>query len=366
MPRQIFPDGVSESGSGFVASTSYVTPPDNTTEYPVKVAYLILISGIPATIQLLLCGLVLKIFYQSSSTRVVSALPVIHLVFSDFVRSIVDFLIISLHGLRRTTEPSPTEFLFCDIVSYMERVHFAWSHWAVVIVAHSRADTIANVLLPNFTKRQFWGFAIASWLIAIVTALPPLVGWSPTGYRKLYNNTYMCGLGAERKGLSQALYMPLFYVVNFVVPLVLVILCFLRILRVTILYQRLRNRPSNRVQKNVIMLSTRLHQDDRDQMARNRVKDILRSKTFRYIAIIVITNLVLLAPYVGMIIYTHVCLDLGFGRGTKRCLPGFAFMVAAALRTLGFNINAFLYVFWIRRIQQSILVLLCCRRKAER
>ena len=44
---------------------------------------------------------------------------------------------------------------------------------------------------------------------------------------------YTCLVGADSKGLPHAIYMPVFYLINFVIPSSLVILCFFRVFQMT-------------------------------------------------------------------------------------------------------------------------------------
>ena len=351
-----------ESGSGYNAYFINDTPSVNATVPSSNLGKNFLVV-IPATVQLLLCGIALKVLYQVPSVRTASMLPVIHLVTSDFVRAIVGFLGIPVMGVQRTATPSTADTLLCVAFHFINNAQFAWSNWAIAIVAYSRADVIANVLTPTFTKRKFWGFAVASWLIVIITSLPPLVGWSPFGFQRRVNS-YVCAIAADREGLLHALYMPLFYVVNFFVPSVLVVLCFSRVLRVAIRYVRAHN-PSSSMQTNIVMLSAgdlapSYFQQHREQTAKTQIKDILRSKAFRYMVTVVMTNLFLFAPFVGVKSYSSMCIGLGLRRG--RCVPETVLTVVTVLHTLNYNINAFLYVFWIRTVQQSARTLFCCGR----
>ena len=357
-----------ESGSGNIACFSNNTPSSNIT-VPLSLTVLGIVVVIPSTVQLLLCGVVLKVFYQVPSLRTVSSLPVIHLVTSDFVRAFVGFLAVSVYGEQRSATPSTSETLLCKAFQFINNAQFAWSNWAVAIVAYSRADVIVNVLNLKFTKRTFWYFAITSWLVSIVTSLPPLVGWSSFGFRKdVDSHIYSCGIGVGRKGLLHALYMPLFYAVNYFIPSVLVVLCFSRVLKVTIRYIRVHNSPNN-MQTNIVLLPVddsspsylQLAQQQREQTARNQIRDILRSKAFRYIVAVVMTNLLLFAPFVGVKIYAYVCSELW--SESKLCVRESLMSGLAVLHTLNYNINAFLYVFWIRTVQRSAVNLFCCRRR---
>ena len=357
-----------ESGSGNIAHFSNDTPSVNATGSSSVAITSILVGVIPSIVQLLLCGIVLRVFYQVPSLRKVSNLPVIHLVTSDFVRATVGFLAVSVYGVQ-TSKPSTFDTLLCQTFQVINNAQFAWSNWAIAIVAYSRADVIVNVLAPTFTKRKFWCFAIASWLVSVITSLPPLVGWSSFGLRRETSSyIYTCGIGADQKGLLHALYLPLFFAVNYFVPSVLVALCFSRVLQVTIRYIRAHN-SSNNMQANIVMLPAddsspshlQLEQQRRERAARNQIKDILYSKAFRYIVALVMTNLLLVAPYVGVKIYDHVCSELWLERET--CAHSSVFTVVALLYMLNFNINALLYVFWIKTIQQSTVNLFCCRRR---
>ena len=149
----------------------------------------------------------------------------------------------------------------------------------IVMASYSCSDVIFNVLSPTFSKKRFWTWSVIIWIESIVTTLPPFVGWSSYGYVVSANQkTYTCGRGAGGNGLWHALYLPFFYFINFVLPALLVILCFSRIVR-TVQRQRILSHR----QSNVVMLAnvpSSSAQTSNQPSTANQAKAIVRSKAF--------------------------------------------------------------------------------------
>ena len=353
-----------ESGSGHIPNRT-ASLDTNTTDpsafQPVVLAI------IPTVIQFLLCCIVLRVFYLVPSLRTVSNLPIINLIASDILRSVTTFIALSVYADPLTTSPSTGDLALCEAFHYINHAQFAWSSWAIAIISYSRSDVILNALTPKFNKRKFWIFAVTTWSVSLLTALPPLVGWSSFGFKKRENSSFRrCLVGVAGKGLAHAVYVPLFFVVNFLVPFALVIVCMFRVVRVTKHYSRAHSSPSGRRHLNVVVMPTNdylqtgkhLKREKYTRTVRKRIKETIKSKAFRYVVIIITSTLLLLAPYVIVRSYDAACLEMG----SDKCIPDIGYEVTTMLFVVSFNVNAFLYVFWIRTFQKATIAL-CCRQK---
>ena len=191
-----------QSGAGEIPDWSNQTSFANTTE--TSAFEPIMLLTIPSTVQLILCSIVLKAFYQEPSLRTVTNFPIINLVASDFVRAVIGFLHVPVFGVPQTTKPSTADHSLCAAFYFTNNVQFAWSSWAIVIVAYSRSDVIVNTLSPKFSKRKFCVCTVSSWLISLLSALPPLLGWSSYGLKE--EDSYECTTGSDGKGLLHAIH----------------------------------------------------------------------------------------------------------------------------------------------------------------
>ena len=330
---------------------------DNTTYN--KFIIVNVIAAIPSAFQLLLCGIVLTVFFKQPSLRTVSNLPVINLVVSDVVRASLSFLTIPLFAFVRTETPSTADTVLCLAFQCISNFQFAWSSWALAIIAYTRSDLIVNVLAPKFNKRRFWGLATVSWFVALLTSLLPFMGWSSVGFIRR-NHVFFCRFGQDGGGLLHALYVPFFYFLNFIVPSVLIVICFARIVGVARRHMRSRNNSQSSMQNIVVLTSTDVSEsfDNGRHTIVNRINDTIKSKSFRYIVIIVLSNLLLLSPYVFLTSYDSVC----NGLGAKQCARAgdICIKTSALLFMLNFNVNAILYIFWIRTFQVAAIAMICC------
>lgn len=222
------------------------------------------------------------------SLRTVPNLPVVNLVASDFVRAILGILSIPVFAVSRKVPPSTADNDLCVAYRYINSVQIAWSSWAIAIIAYSRSDVIVNVLAPKFSKRKFWIFTVLSWIG--LTSMMPFVGWGSYGFN-WDGGEYLCHTGHTGEGLLHALYLPLFYAVNILIPNVLVILCFSRVIRVVRRRHVTTWKSRIGIQANVVFLSNikpsssdrtdeEQQQQHRWREAASKTKDILRSKAF--------------------------------------------------------------------------------------
>ncbi|XP_062522045.1 rhodopsin-like [Corticium candelabrum] len=327
---------------------------------------LFVLVRISSAIQLVLCGLVLNVLYRLPHVRKIINYPIINLVGSDILRAVLTFLAIPLHFMRHG-HPSIGEQIYCELFRYANNVQLSWSCWALVIVAYSRYDSVANIFNQKFNKRRFWTLTVTSWIVSLLTSLPPIIGWSSYDMRKM-KNMYRCSTGSSGKDLASATFLPFFYFVNYVVPSIFVLIIFSFIARITIKRQiKGQTSSSNKKDNKVIVLSGFSHpslpsaEQERQRDSAAHLKNIVRSRSFLYIVLIVVTNIFLLAPYVVTTSYDAVSRDLGL----YKKIPYVVMEITTVLFVANFVANSLLYIFWIRTFQHATAVL-CCRRKEER
>jgi hypothetical protein len=147
------------------------------------------------------------------------------------------------------------------------------SNWATAIIAYSRSDIIVNAMTPNFTKKKFWTLAIVTWLLSLITSLPPLVGWSSTGFAKS-GQLFSCRHGVGGKGLIHALYYPIFHLVNYILPVVLTTAFLTRIIVVA----RKHWRPEG---SNVVFLTDSGGRQLEKETTSQQIRRTIKSKAFR-------------------------------------------------------------------------------------
>ena len=348
-----------ENGSSvLINSTSLVNITGKST-----VNSLFVLVIISSAIQLVLCALVLNVLYRLPRARTVIHYPIINLVGSDILRAVLTFIAIPLYFMRHD-HPSIGERVYCKFFRYANNVQLSWSCWAIVIVAYSRYDNVANVFDHKFNKRRFWTLTVTSWIVSLLTSLPPIIGWSSYDIRKM-KNMYRCTTGSSgmKKDLASATFLPFFYFVNYVVPSILVLILFSCIARIAIKRQIKRPTCSNEI----VVLSGFSHlsvpstEQERQRDLASHLKTIILSRPFLYIVLIVVTNIFLLAPYVVTTSYDVVSRDLG----QPKKIPYVGMEITTVLFMVNFNANSLLYIFWIRTFQDTT-ALLCCRRKEER
>jgi hypothetical protein len=300
------------------------------------------------TTQLILCLIALLVFYRMPNLRSLLNLPVINPIASDFLRAIVGAFSIEIYSQQAQATAGTTRNAMCSAFHYANLVQIAWSNWALVIIAYSRYDSVNNHSSPKFTKTTLFRLAITSWLAALFTALPPLLGWSSFGLKKV-DKIYSCKKSPQGKGLVHATYIPIFYLVNYLVPAVMVLLFLSRIF--VIYRQYARSRESSNSSNTIIISSFQTERQPATVLS--QIKETVRSKAFLYMVIIAMSNLILVAPYVFAQSYTSVRAELGLDEGISKTV----FRLTALSFQLNFVVNAILYVFWIRTFRQAAIAL---------
>ncbi len=321
-----------------------------------------LLYRIPAVSQLVLCGIVLYAFYRLPTVRKVINYPIIGLVASDILRAVLTLLSIPL-GFMQYGNPSNGEQIYCKFFRYVNNIQLSWSSWALVIITYSRYDAVANVFDQKFNKRRFWTLTVTSWIVSVLTSLPPIIGWSSYNLMKM-KDVSICTTGSNGKDLASATFLPFFYFVNYVVPSILVLILLSCIARIAIKQKRQRQPSSSNTDNRIVELPGFFHpssssskQNKQDSTA--HFKKIIMSRVFLYVVLIVATNIFFLAPYVGMTSFDTV--SRGLGRRKK--IPYFVMQINTILFMVNYNVNCLLYIFWIKSFQHAIAALCCCRKK---
>ena len=254
--------------------------------------------------------------------------------------------------------------MYCKFCRYVNNVQLSWSCWSLVIIAYSRYDSVANVFDHKFNKRRFWTLTVTSWIVSLLTSLPPIIGWSSYNIWKK-KNLYLCTTGSSgmKKDLASGTFLQFFYFVNYVVPSILVFILFSCIARIAIKSQIKSETSLSNTDDNMVVLSGFSHpslpstEQERHRVSPAHFKKIIQSKSFLYIVLIVLTNIFLLAPYVVTKTYNTVSRDLRL----HKKIPYAVMEITTVLFAVNFNVNSLLCIFWIKSFQHATAAL-CCRR----
>ena len=105
--------------------------------------FLPVMASLPANVQLVLCGLVLNVFYRLPGVRKTINYSIANLVTSDILRAILTYFITAFYFMRRD-HVSIGEEIYCVSIRYANNVQLSWSSWALVIIAYSRYTTASQ------------------------------------------------------------------------------------------------------------------------------------------------------------------------------------------------------------------------------
>ena len=173
-------------------------------------------------------------------------------------------------------------------------------------------------------------------------------------------NTYTCCIGVDGNWLLHALYLPFFYFINFILPSFVVILYFCRFVRTVQHQNRISNRQSNLVMLDNFSSQSSSIQTSKQPSTASQVRGVVRSKSFIYLVIIIISKVVLSLPFVCVQSYSAVISEL---RLRHKQVSRVALEVVSLLFTANFNANSLLYIFWIKTFQHAIAAMIPCRQR---
>ena len=213
---------------------------------------------------------------------------------------------------------------------------YAASFWLVAAIAYSRYDVVARPMNPRLTRRGVWGIVLGVVAIAATFATLPLVGWNRYVLRRLPNGNYRCTGSDRNAGLLDRAFVPVYFGINSLIPIIIIVVFLVKIVPIA-------------VRSDAWKASRRRRQNDSDI----NISHVLKSKSFRYVLAIVVTNVVFSAPYVSVRITRYLF---------KVKMRNYATSVCKVLLSVNYVLNSVLYIFWARTFQEKLSNVFCLRR----
>ncbi|XP_065845523.1 rhodopsin-like [Oscarella lobularis] len=238
----------------------------------------------------------------------------------------------------------------CQIYQWVHAFQYAASFWLMATLAYSRYDVVARPINPRLTMRRMWGLIVAVTAISATFATLPLVGWNRYWLRKLKNGNYRCSGTDSNAELSQRAYVPVYFGINSLVPIIIIAIFLAGIVPIATRSEKWKKRRNDTIR--------RRQGDDADAGADDvaNPRDVIASKAFRYVVFIVLTNVVLSAPFVSIKVAREFS-------GKK--IGDYAIPVCKVLLSVNNIANSVLYVFWARTFQDSLTSVLCFWKRAS-
>ena len=291
----------------------------------------------PGIVETVLCTVVLV---TATTKRTIREIPPNLLVLvsaaCDLIRGIHTCLSPILYK-ESGVEPTQLNEIACKIYQWAHMFQYAASFWLVAAIAYSRYDVVARPMNPRLTRRGVWGIVLGVVAIASTFASLPLVGWNRYALRRLSNGNYRCA-GANRNGDAfDRAFVPVYFGINSLIPIIIVVAFLVKILPIAVRSDAWKESRRRR----------------RENDSNVTVSHFVKSKSFRYVLAIVVTNVVLSTPYVAVKILRD-CFEIKVNY--------YATAVCKLLLSVNYVLNSVLYVFWARTFQEKLSNVFCLRR----
>ena len=335
---------------------------------------LVIATVVPASIEAILCFLVIYAAFRVKAYRSSLNFLVVNAAAADLLRGIHGVVAPSLfYDLLEYTDVNQR---LCVCYMWIHIMQYCWSMWSIALIAFSRYDAVCRPFHRVLTLKGAVFAVCVVLLEAILFACLPLMGWNSYGLLPLRPNSpkYRCSVSDNSLSVGHKAFLPVFYVVNYLLPLIVIVICYGRIIPIALRHKRQQaivNSPSlvftsqsspPTKAKSGHSLPGAMFSAARCELKKTRIVsnpnsdrmgalDVIKSKVFCYMTIIVLSNVVFTTPFaVAEVLRFLDIVDVNI----------LLFPVFKLIFTLNFVINSCFYVLWVRDFRNGLLNTLGC------
>ncbi|XP_065845447.1 rhodopsin-like [Oscarella lobularis] len=270
---------------------------------------------------------------------------------ADFLRAVHGFGLLFLYWWPFRGDVSSGDERFCVTFAWLHYFQYTISAWIMALIAFSRYDLIAHPLHKTLTIRRTLSIVVAIVIEATIFASLPLMGWNQYFLTRTptVDVQWFCVFADASLNKSHRSFVLVQYILNYLVPYILVIIFYALIVPVALKFRK-RNR------RRLSVGNIQQNEQRRTSSRKQTVGDLVKTKPFIYITIIIANNIILTSPYI-----IFACLRNFF----KVKVEVYATFPLALIFNLSFAVNSILYCMWIRTIKERIAIYFCfkfCRR----
>lgn len=315
---------------------------------------------VPSCIVLVVCSVVVFIMLRVHEMRTATNLLFLNAATGDWLRGILGIAATVLY--IRPIQYNETNEIICTI---FYAVHFSQgfvSFWSIAALTYDRYDLLMRPLNRSIGGKQIAFILTFIWISAAAFALLPLIGWSQYRLFQLPHDPTkaLCLVTRPETNAFDESYMSVYDICAYVVPVILIIVCYGKIVLMVRRQNQKQTAPGATV-ANIIIENTRAianaavggieisasrRQTGLGSIAAEEHHDtpqsFVRSKVFKTVTAVVCTNLLLTLPWVLLLeLETHEIIVIKtFPNPLKASLQ--------ALFYCNFVVNSVIYVFWLR------------------
>ncbi|XP_065827506.1 opsin-VA-like [Oscarella lobularis] len=166
----------------------------------------------------------------------------------------------------------------CLSYYYFFFFQYVYASWSMAWLSFERYDLIANGLNRRLTKKRAYLIILFIFIMSAVFPSLPFMGWDSYQLEKTdYGRA--CNTLIFPKSTFDAFYLPSFYVINFLLPLTIVVVCFSLVIRVVVRHIRAKHERRNA-------------SEDFNPL------QVIKTRAFIIIVTLIVINVVLTTPFV--------------------------------------------------------------------
>ena len=282
-----------------------------------------LIDLVPSPIVFGVATFVVIVLLRKDRMEAVSNIFIANAAISDAFSAVV--MAMSEYVFRNVRHKAEHVEGICLSYFYFYLFQYVYGSWSMAWLSFERYDLIANGLNRRLTKKRAYLMILSVFIMSAVFPSLPFMGWDSYQFRK---NDYgrSCNHFASPKNTFDAFYLPTFYVINFLLPLIVVVVCFSLVLRVVVRHIRAKH-ERNSTSEDFSPLK------------------VIKTRAFIIIVTLIVTNVVLTTPFV---VFT---LGGKFKVGSLRYRVGEKSTIGVSQNIELYSklLNSFLYLIWIKK-----------------
>ena len=282
-----------------------------------------LIDLVPGPIVFGVATFVVIVLFRKDRMESVGNILIANAAISDAFSAVV--MAMSEYVFRNVRHKAENVEGICLSYAYFFFFQYVYASWSVAWLSFERYDLIANGLRRRLTKKRAYLIILLIFIMSAVFPSLPFMGWDSyqlekTDYGRACNNF------VPPKSTFDAFYIPTFYVINFLLPLTIVVVCFSLVIRIVVRHIRAKHERNNT-------------SEDFSPL------EVIKTRAFIIIVTLIVTNIVLTTPFV---IFT---LGRKFKVGSLRYRVGEKMTIGVGLNIDLYNklLNSFLYLIWIKK-----------------
>ncbi|XP_062501313.1 rhodopsin-like [Corticium candelabrum] len=315
-----------------------------------------IVNLVPCSIAFVLCTFVLIVLFKSGKALKSSG----HLLIAN--ATFGDLFGITVLGLNSWVYLHPMTMtesnrIICKVYYFFFVFMHAWTGWSSTALAYDRYDMVARPLNRKLTLKKAKLCVVAIIVFCALWAAFPLVGWSE--YRLQSHGACSMAYTVDiPEEIGSAMFTLLFFTVNYVIPLIIDVICLIGVLIVALSHiRRKRLRLSSGFAHSTSTSNTNENRNETSPLA------IIATRPFIVVTTTIASNVFLTAPLLIIIVLRK------FGVIPWTLHVGKVQVVGLGMHLTVYNhlFNAVLYIIYVKNIISSAFF--CFKRykkKAER